>query len=181
MLTDGKENKLKKSKKRWTIVTYLDFQRNCNYKGNLHQWSNLVIKACSTWNFSTHMGKIPVREKKLIKSLWGFSLSLGCSHCSDKPFSHFLPAQSKQYLGNLQKKPSWTYCYGKEKLPKNLLIQECWRLHTDVTNTSTAISHCSKHFLSPLTKPHSTADFGEALGRRPSCLALATHSWTATR
>lgn len=105
--------------------------------------------------FQTHMGKIPVREKKLIKSLWGFSLSLGCFHCLDKPFSHFLPTQSKQYPGNFQTKLSWNNCYGKEKT-KNLLIQRCWRLHTDVTNTFKAVfCHCSKHFLpSDKTKQH---------------------------
>lgn len=131
--------------------------------------------------FHRHMGKIPVREKKLIKSLWGFSLSLGCFCCSDKPFPHFLPVNQSSIVEIFRK----SHCFGKQKT-KNLLIQECWRLQTDVTNTSKSVlSHCSKHFLLPLTKTHNIADFGESYWEEtllsgPGYTPLARHQLTET-
>lgn len=55
-----------------------------------------------------------------------------------------------------------------------------------VTNTSKAVlSHCSKHFLSPLTKPHNIADFGESSWEEtflsgPGYTLLDSHQLTAT-
>lgn len=140
----------------------MDFQRNCNYKGNLHQWSNLAIKACSMWNFSTEIWeKFLWEQRSSLNPSGDFHFLLAASAAQINNFPTFSQLNPSSIL-EISRKSQAELVVKVKRRPK---ISQSKGTGDYIQMSQTQLKLClviAQNFLSPLTKPHNTAGSGES-------------------